>query len=122
MNVKIKATNLELTSAISEYVNTKMEDVDRFIKTKDPESVLAYVEVEKTTDHHQKGEIMRAEINLQIGGKKFRAESSQEDLYAAIDIAKDEMVRSVKENQDKRRTLFRKGGAAVKDLLKGFRK
>jgi len=41
---------------------------------------------------------------------------------ALSDIAKDEMVRSVKENQDKRRTLFRKGGAAVKDLLKGFRK
>lgn len=122
MNIKIKATNIDLTSAISDYVNTRVNDIDRFVKTKDPDSVMAYVEVEKTTDHHQKGEIFRAEINLQVGGKKFRTESSQEDLLAAIDIAKDEMVRSVTENQDKRRTLFRKGGAIIKDLLKGFKK
>jgi len=120
MNINIKATNTELTGAISDYVHQKMGDVEKFIKSNDPESVSIYFEVEKTTDHHQTGPILRAEANLKIDGKYFRAESSQEDIYAAIDEVKDEIISAVKSHQDKQRTLWKKGRTTLKNIIKGF--
>lgn len=109
-----------ITGAISNYVDQKMNDVLKFIRANDPKSVSVYFEIEKTTQHHQKGSIFRAEANLSIDGKMLRTDSTQEDLYSAIDAVKEELIRIVKENQDKKRTLLRKGGAQIKKLLRGF--
>ena len=122
MTINIKATNTELTPAISAYVEEKVLGLDKFIVAEDPESVLANVEIGLSTTHHQSGKIYRAEMNLHIGGKYIRAVSEQEDLYAAIDDMRDQVAREVTSFKKKKRDLFRKGGAAVKDFLKGFRR
>jgi len=35
MNINIKATNMELTGAISDYVNKRLVTVEKFIKKED---------------------------------------------------------------------------------------
>jgi len=123
MEIKIKATNIELTPDISGYVDVKMGDVEKFINANDPASVAVYFEVEKTTNHHKSDEnLYRAEANLQIDGRYFRADAADADMNAAIDQVKDEVARQVKADQNKRRTLLRKGGAAIKNIFKGFSK
>ncbi len=119
MRVNIKATNLELTQAISEYLNKRVGALDKFVN-KDDESAMAQVEVGKSTKHHQSGDIFRAEINLHIAGKDLRAVAEKDNLYAAIDEAKDEMVREITSHKAKQRTLLRRGGARIKDFLRGF--
>jgi len=122
MIINIKATNTELTPAISTYVEEKVLGLDKFITVEDPESVLANVEIGLSTKHHQSGKVFRAEINLHIGGKYLRAVSEQEDLYAAIDDMRDQIVREITSFKNKKRDLFRKGGSAIKDFIKGIRK
>lgn len=121
MNINIKATNIELTEAISQYIDEKIKSIEKFIDVSDQANARAVIEVGKTTKHHHSGEdIFKAEINLSINGKYFRAVSEQGTLYAAIDDIKDEMIREVKSYKGKQRALFRKGGAAIKNLIKGL--
>jgi ribosome-associated translation inhibitor RaiA len=44
----------------------------------------------------------------------------KDDLYTAIDILKDEVIRKLKSEKSKQRSFLRKGGAKLKDILKGF--
>ncbi len=122
MIINIKATNIELTPAISTYVEEKVSGLNKFIVAEDPESVLANVEIGISTKHHQSGKVFRAEINLHIAGKYLRAVSEQEDLYAAIDDMRDQIAREITSFKNKKRDLFRKGGAAIKDFIKGIKR
>jgi putative sigma-54 modulation protein len=121
MQIKIKGTNIELTPAITDYVNKRVESLNKFVDSHD-ESVLAYVEVGKTTHHHKNGDFFRAEINLHIRGKDLYAASEQADLYAAIDDVKEEMARELKSAREKKITLVRRGGAKLKALIRGLYK
>lgn len=121
MNISVKATNIELTPAISQYIDEKVGSLEKFIVARDTATVRASVEVGKTTRHHHSGnDIFRAEINLYIDGKVLRAVSDQGTLYAALDDMKDEIAREINSSKTKERTLFRRGGAAVKNLIKGL--
>jgi putative sigma-54 modulation protein len=118
MNTNIKATNMELTSAISDYVNKRLSGIEKFIKNED--NAIAYIEVGKTTNHHKQGDVFRAEFNVEIAGIKFYTFSEKEDLYEAIDDAKGEIVRQITSNKDRRQTLFKRGATSVKKMLKGI--
>lgn len=121
MNINIKATNMELTSAISEYVNKRLASLEKFSK-KDT-SISGHVEVGKTTNHHKQGEdVFKAEFDLEIGGKNFFAMSEMNDLYAAIDDAKEEIMRTITNDKDRKQTLFKRGALSVKKMLKGISK
>ncbi len=123
MDIKIKATNIELTPVISDYIHDKIGGVRKFITAKDPSSVNVYFEIEKTTERCKSGEnLYRAEANLQIDGKLFRSEETSVNIKLAINQVRDDISRIVKTKQSKHRTLFRKGGIALKRLFKGFSK
>ena len=121
MNISIKATNIELTPAISQYIDEKVGSLEKFILAADPTTVRANIEVGKTTRHHHSGsDIFIAEINLYIDGKTLRAVSEQGTLYAALDDMKDEIAREITSSKNKQRALFRRGGAVVKNMIKGL--
>lgn len=84
---------MELTEAIKAYVEKRLSSLDKLTEKYSP--CDAAVEVGKTSQHHQKGEVFFAEFNLTIPGETLRATSTQEDLYAAIDVAKDELRRQI---------------------------
>lgn len=119
MRTSIKTTRLTLTSAISDYIDKKITDIKKFI-AKEDESAAIHVEIEKTTAHHHAGGIFRAEINLHIAGKDLRAEATKEDLYAALDEIKDEILRELSSHKTKKRTLIKKGGRLIKSRLRGL--
>ena len=118
MNINIKATNMELTSAINDYVNKRLSGIKKFVK--DGEEMIAHIEVGKTTNHHKQGDVFRAEFNIEISGSKFYTFSEKEDLYAAIDDAKEEIVRQITSNKDRKQTLFKRGASSIKKMLKGI--
>ena len=118
MNINIKATNMELTDAISEYVNNRLAGIQKFIK--EGEKVVTYAEVGKTTNHHKNGDIFRAEFKIETSGNEFYAFSEKDDLYQAIDDAKGEIVRQIKTKKDRKQTLFKRGASSVKKMLKGI--
>ncbi|OHA34495.1 MAG: ribosomal subunit interface protein [Candidatus Taylorbacteria bacterium RIFCSPLOWO2_01_FULL_45_15b] len=120
LQITTKATNIEVTPAISDYVQKKISSLEKFIPTGDT-SAKADVEVAKTTKHHAGGDVFRAEINFHLGNKHLRAECIKEDLYAAIDEIKDEIARELKSSKEKDVTLLKRGGRKIKDILRGIR-
>jgi putative sigma-54 modulation protein len=95
MKIQIKSTNITLTRNLRNYIEEKIGGCEKFINTKfSPE---AYVEIEKTTEHHRKGDVFRAEINLVLPGKLLRCEAKREDIYLAINEAKDKLQRKLKQ-------------------------
>lgn len=90
MNINIKATNLELTPFIKEYIESKILSLSKFIeKWEKIGAVDVKFELARTTNHHHKGKVYYAEINLALGGKMLRAEHSGEDIHEVIDKIKD---------------------------------
>jgi putative sigma-54 modulation protein len=117
MSTNIKGTNMELTSSITEHINKSLAFVNRFLN--DNEAII-YVEVGKTTNHHNKGDIFKAEFDINSNGKKFYAVSQKSDLYLAINDVKDQIVQEFKSKSGKKQTLFKRGATSVKKMLKGL--
>lgn len=119
MKINIKATNFELTEAITNYVREKANSLERILPAGD-ESAIADVEVAKETRHHHHGEeVFKAEINLHFTHQYLRAEFFDNDLYAAIDGMQDEIARQINTAIEKRNTLVRRGGRLLKNMLRG---
>jgi putative sigma-54 modulation protein len=118
MNINIKATNMELTDAIADYVNKRVASLEKF--SKDGNGISGQVEVGKTTNHHKQGDVFRAEFNLIINGDDFFAVAETDNEYSAIDQVREEIFRKVTHNKDRKQTLFKRGASSVKKMLKGI--
>ncbi|HNU95408.1 MAG TPA: ribosome-associated translation inhibitor RaiA [Candidatus Paceibacterota bacterium] len=119
MSTNIKATNIELTDAIKDYVNKNLLGLDRFI-TDPKEDLIIQVEVGKTTRHHKSGDYFRAEFNVDISGKKFYVSAKKDNLYGAIDEAKEALFRKIDYSKNRERTLLRRGAKSIKKMIRGL--
>jgi putative sigma-54 modulation protein len=118
MNINIKATEITLSAPISDYVNRRLRKISELLD-KDP-GTRCNIELAKTTGHHQKGPIFKAEIHIVGAGKDVYAVSEKEDLYAAIDAVRDDILRELKAEKEKRISFIRRGGAKIKAMVKGL--
>ena len=115
MKIDIKATNLELTEEIKDYLNKKIGDIGRFVPNINF-PLEARVELARTTMHHQTGDIFRAEITMQMPGKVLRSEAEAKNILMAIDQLKDNIQREIKEYKEKNVTKTRKAERLKKFL------
>lgn len=120
MQINIKSTGFDLTDAIRQHVELKINSLDKFLSRVES-GVIADVEVGRTTDHHKSGEVFRAEVNITIPGEKMvREHVYHHDLYSAIDELKNKVAETLGSLGQKNNTLLRRGGRAVKNLLRGW--
>ncbi|MFH1564822.1 MAG: ribosome-associated translation inhibitor RaiA [bacterium] len=94
MKTNIKGEKLELTQSIEDYLQKKIDSLEKFLNV-DDDSLIAYAIAGKTTTHHAKGNYFRAEIKIKTPRKDFFARVEKDDLYAAIDEAKDILKRDI---------------------------
>ncbi len=118
MNTHIKTTNISLTPAISEYVEKKLGKTSRILEG--DTTAHCDVELARTTGHHHKGEIFRAEIHIVAAGINAFSRSEKEDLYAAIDDARAEIMRELNSFREKKLSRMRRGGLRIKEMVKGI--
>lgn len=118
MQIKITVKNIELTSALQTYVEEKIQNVEKFAVVHEEENPLVDVTIGKSTNHHRSGDVFAAEATMRVRGKTFRAASTKEDLYAAIDDLREELVRELTSHKGKERALFRRGAQMVKNLIR----
>lgn len=117
MKFHIKGTNMNVTSEIADYLQKKIDMLDKFIDSNDT-SILCEVEIGRTTTRHKSGDIFRTEINIRLDGKQFRAVAEDVTPLSSIDDAKDEMARELSNYKSRQLTMLRRGGAAIKNLLR----
>lgn len=115
MRTNIKATGIELTPALTDYVNSKVAMLDKLVVNYG--DVLASVEIGKETNHHKTGNWFFAEINLKCDGKMLRHVVEEADLYAAIDKVKDGMAEELRSYDKRKQSLFRRGARAIKGVF-----
>lgn len=119
MIIKIQGTRLELTAAIKSFVEEKLEPVERLISGIDKGGAAqANVQIERTTNHHKHGNVLRAEISLRLPVKTIRAEAADDDIRIAIRTAAEELIAEIKKYKgksvSKRRVAKKtKGGRAA---------
>lgn len=114
MKLNIKYTDIKPSAAVEAYTKKKMDSLDTLVKGVG--AVEAWVEVGKTTHHHHKGMVFRAEGQIHMPGKySFRAESVQPEIHLAIDEMKNELQRQLKDYKNKRKTKALRGARKMKE-------
>lgn len=96
-------------------LDQKFEPLGMFLEGKT--DARCQIELEKIGDHHS-GKIFRAEVNVYTGGKVYRAESTQEQMEQSIDEIRDELKRVLRHANEKQHSLMKRGGKAIKDMLR----
>jgi ribosomal subunit interface protein len=117
MNINIKTKGISLTPSISDYADKRLAGIGKLLGG-DP-SFICDLELGKTSEHHHKGDIFRAEIHITGKGKDSYASAEDQDLYTAIDIMRDEITRELKASKGKRLSFIRRGGTRVKEMMRG---
>lgn len=92
MQIKLTGHHVDITPALRDYVNNKM---DRIVRHFDRlTSVQVILSVEKLRQ--------KAEATLHVAGNDLYADATEEDMYAAIDGLVDKLDRQVKKHKEKR--------------------
>lgn len=100
MNIKIKATNIELTNYLLKLVDQKFKKIEKLFS--ELPDLIAEVELKKTTRHHQKGDLFCAEVRIEVpGGKMLKAVSRKEDFRSSLTEIKDDLEIQIRKYKDK---------------------
>ena len=82
MKIIIKSKNFELTAQLESFINKKIGGLTKFLKAFEGHSLPVaggrslfdtFVEVERETMHHRKGDIFKAEAKIYLPGKSLFA-------------------------------------------------
>ena len=96
MNLTISGHHLEVTPALRSYVTSKLDRIVRHFDQVVDVKVLLTVEKQKEKERRK-----RAECNIHVKDNDMFAESSHEDLYAAVDELVDKLDRQVVRHKDR---------------------
>lgn len=117
MNITIKATGSELTPPVQAFIEEKFSGLEKLIGGPDTEALLA-CEIEESLAVERAGAKYRAEGNLSVNGKFYRASATHSTLEGAVDSVRDDLLREVRRARGKERGLMKRGGAAIKKMLR----
>ena len=104
MVVTTQATGIDMTSAIKEYAEGKIFGLEKFFDN----IQKAEIDVGRHSQHHNKGKVYYAEVNLHIPGKVVRVVKEAEDLYKAVDKVKDHLKIELQKMKEKMRAKNKK--------------
>jgi putative sigma-54 modulation protein len=91
MNLNLTGIHLEITPAIRAYVVAKMDRVTRHFDHVIDVNVMLSVDKLR----------QKVEANVHVRGKEIHAESTEPDMYAAIDSLVDKLDRMVVKHKEK---------------------
>lgn len=103
MQTIIKATHIDVTDALSQYVDDRIKSLEKYIsRFEEQGESIARIELARTTQHHRNGDVFNVEVNLHIDGEVIRASRDGEDMYATIDEVKDVLKLEIQKFKDLR--------------------
>jgi len=112
MDIELKSRDVDLTDQVRTYVDTRFDRVGRRL----PDVRAARIELRHEQKRSQ-GDVHIAQVTLWVDRTILRAEEMHQDLFAAIDLASDKLLRQAERFKGKR-VDRRHGaiGAAARDL------
>ncbi|GED67601.1 ribosomal subunit interface protein [Brevibacillus reuszeri] len=93
MKFNIRGENIQVTAALREYVEKKVGRLEKYFETGQPADVQVTMQV-----HRGEGTI---EVTIPLNGVILRAEETNEDMYAAIDLVAEKLERQIRKHKTK---------------------
>ncbi|WP_020062841.1 MULTISPECIES: ribosome hibernation-promoting factor, HPF/YfiA family [Bacillus] len=106
MKFNIRGENIEVTPALKEYVEKKLSKLERYFDTFPEIKVNLKVYSDK----------QRVEVTIPFPDLLLRAEETNGDMYAAIDLVVDKLERQIRKHKTKVNRKLREKGS-VKAML-----
>lgn len=100
LNFNIRGENIEVTPAIRDYVENKVDKVERYFSN--GVSANASVNLKVYNDKQTK-----VEVTIPLKNVTLRAEERHDDMYAAIDLIVDKLERQIRKHKTKVNRKFR---------------
>ena len=100
LKFNIRGENIEVTPAIREYVENKVEKVERYFN----EGVDANANVNLKVYNDKQTKV---EVTIPMKNVTLRAEERHDDMYAAIDLIVDKLERQIRKHKTKVNRKFR---------------
>lgn len=122
MRVIVHKKDLEITNALSDFIEKKLvAPLQKRLKSFSASSLpMLDLEIGRLTRHHRKGDVYYVEGNLNINGNVLRAEATDQDIHTACDLLKDELIREITKFKDKQGTVSKKAGRKIKQEKEEF--
>lgn len=105
MKIKITGKELKITEAINDYVEKKLERIDKYFEEAEAEVTL---KTEKTEQI--------AEIYVTANGEKYRAVTEDKDMYASIDKDIDILEGQIRKNKTKKDKMMKDGSLKMMEV------
>ena len=91
MKIQIRGDKIKVTKAIKDYIEEKLTRLDKYFKNIDDIKCSVLIRV--------KNNLETIEVSIPTSKFYIRAEESNEDLYASIDLVVDKLERMIRKNK-----------------------
>ena len=106
MKIKIVGKELKITEALNDYVEKKLERIDKYFENAEADVTL------RTEKNEQ-----IAEIYVNANGEKYRAVTEDKDLYASIDKDIDILEGQIRKMKTKKEKMMRDGSLKMMETV-----
>ena len=94
LEFKVRGENIEITDAMSEYIEKRISRLERYLNTE--ASYIARVNVRS----YKEG-TFKTEVTIQLPYLLLRAEDTQTDMYQTVDFVSDKLERQIRKYKTK---------------------
>lgn len=119
MRTTLKGKNTILTPALRVYIEEKLiAPTQKLLSSHTGDDLLLEIEVSRTTKHHRKGQVWRAEANIQLGKRLIRAEYEGVGPHEVIDVVENELRREITSFKGKSKAKEIRGARKLKGMFR----
>ena len=96
MKILIHGKNLELTGALKEYTETKIEKATHHYK-----DIVKEADIHLSVEKNPRVSFQTAEVTIFANGTIIRAEEKTENLYSSIDLVSNKLCRKLRKYKER---------------------
>jgi len=112
MKILIHGKNLELTGALKEYTEAKIEKATHHYK-----DIVKEADIHLSIEKNPRVSFQTAEVTIFANGTVIRAEEKTENLYSSIDLVSNKLCRKLRKYKERNNKTFHNNQFKNKESL-----
>jgi len=112
MKILIHGKNLELTGALKEYTEAKIEKATHHYK-----DIVKEADIHLSIEKNPRVSFQTAEVTIFANGTVIRAEEKTENLYSSIDLVSNKLCRKLRKYKERNNKAINNNSLKTKDSL-----
>ena len=110
MKILIHGKNLQLTGALKEYTEAKIEKATHHYK-----DIVKEADIHLSIEKNPKVQIQTAEVTIFANGTVIRAEEKTDNLYSSIDLVSNKLCRKLRKYKERNNKAINNNSLKTKD-------